>query len=192
MLAEVEPDIVLLHNITAIGLNIWRSIASSCVPCIQVIHDLNPICLNMSQFRGGKKCAGICLPCDLQKRVRFSMIEGADNFAFVAPSRATLGKVEQYVDLERWRCAVIPNANTFEVRPRRTDAQATPELLYVGRIDPAKGVEMMLEAASRAAARERFVLHVLGAGSLEEKLRAQYEGVDWVVFHGSLSQDADR
>jgi glycosyltransferase involved in cell wall biosynthesis len=189
VLAEVQPDILLLHNITAVGLNIWRPIARMRIPCIQVIHDLNPICMNMSQFRGGKACDGVCLPCAFQKKVRFSMIDGADNFVFVAPSRATLETIQQYVDLTRWRCAVIPNANTFLVRPRTIDTQSRPELLYVGRIDPAKGVEMMLQAASQAAAQQDFVLHVLGAGSLEQSLRARYAGADWVVFHGSVPQE---
>ena len=58
VLRDVSPDIVILHNITAVGLNIWRTIARAGIPCIQVVHDLALVCMNMAQFRGGKACVG--------------------------------------------------------------------------------------------------------------------------------------
>jgi glycosyltransferase involved in cell wall biosynthesis len=188
VLRDVSPDIVILHNITAIGLNIWRTIAKAGVPCVQVVHDLGLVCLNLAQFRGGKACAGLCTACKIYKSARFSMIDRKDPFAFVAPSQGILNVINRHVDLTHWPQAVIPNANTFEVDPRQTTLDP-PELLYVGRLDPSKGVAMMLEAASRARRRSEFKLNLLGTGSLETDLRRSYADADWVVIHGSVPQE---
>lgn len=188
-LAEIRPDIVLLHTITAIGTNIWRTIARANIPCIQVVHELSSICLNMAQFRSGHQCEGLCLPCRLQMIARASMIKGAQRFAFVSPSKAILQHVEKYMDLSHYERRVIPNANKFLVKDRKTSAASRPELLYVGRIDPAKGIEMLLEAAARSAQSADFVLNICGSGSQESPLRQRYERAAWVRFHGSVEQE---
>jgi len=186
-LRAIAPDIVLLHNITAVGMNIWRSIARTGVPCIQVVHDLSLVCMNMSQFRGGRSCDGLCTPCKLYKSARFAMIDRDSRFAFVAPSRGILAAVERHVDLSPWPRAVIPNANTFLVRPRAVPP-GPPRLLYVGRLDPAKGLGVLLEAATRARRHVAFTLDILGTGSLAEALQRDH-AADWIRFHGSVPQD---
>jgi glycosyltransferase involved in cell wall biosynthesis len=189
VLHEVEPDIVILHNITNIGLNIWRTLRQSKTPCLQVIHDLSLICLNMARFKNGRQCAGLCAACRLQKSYRFSLLDGSSNFAFVSPSRATLEEVERYVDLSAWRRQVISNPNVFRVKPRNTSNSAKPRLLYVGRLDPFKGVNVMLEAASRAHHDAEFELDILGTGSLESSLRKKYAGSTWIRIHGNVDQE---
>jgi glycosyltransferase involved in cell wall biosynthesis len=189
VLGQVRPDIIVLHNISAVGLNIWRTIRKSRVPCIQVIHDLNLICLNMQRFRSGRQCNGLCVACRIQKLLRFSMISDASNFAFVSPSQATLKEIERYADLSKWRKAVIPNANPFLVKPRKTHSLETPRLLYIGRLEASKGVEMMLRAARAARDAADFHLDILGTGVLEGQLRQSYSRAAWVTFHGSVDQE---
>ena len=189
VVAEVRPDLVVLHNITAIGLNIWRTIRRSGLPCIQVIHDLSPICLNMARFKGGQRCSGICSACSLQKKVRFSMIAGAANFVFVSPSHATLEEVERYADLTMWRREVISNPNSFLVKPRVSPAGEKPRLLYIGRLEAAKGIEMALRAAHNAHRQAAFEIDILGTGVLESSLQRQYAGCPWIRFHGSVDQE---
>jgi glycosyltransferase involved in cell wall biosynthesis len=188
VLCEVMPDAIILHNITAVGMNIWRPIRKSGIPCVQVIHDLSLLCFNMSRFKAGRQCSGFCVACRLQKDFRFSLIDGASNFAFVAPSHATLREIEKYADLSAWRRRVIPNPNTFMVKPRNISPSEKPRLLYVGRLDSSKGIEMMLRAAQTARGHEDFVLDVLGAGPLEQQLRSTYANSEWVKFYGSVDQ----
>jgi glycosyltransferase involved in cell wall biosynthesis len=187
VLTQVRPDLILLHNITAVGKNIWRTIRASGLPCIQVIHDLGLICLNMQRFRGGRQCHGLCVTCRIQKYFRFSMITDTSPFCFVSPSEATLREVAHYVDLSPWRTAIIHNANTFLVKPRKVDARK-PMLLYIGRLEAAKGVEVMLGAAVAARAVAEFDLDILGTGELESALRQKYGHLSWVRFHGSVDQ----
>jgi glycosyltransferase involved in cell wall biosynthesis len=189
VLNHVKPDAIILHNITAVGVNIWRTIRISRVPCIQVIHELSMICLNMARFRAGRQCSGLCTACRLQKLYRFSLIAGARNFAFVSPSHAMLHELERYVDLSAWRREVIPNPNSFIVRRRDVSAVDKPRLLYVGRLDPAKGVDLMLQAAERAHDVVDFDLDILGTGSRESQLRQVYADKSWIRFHGSVDQE---
>jgi glycosyltransferase involved in cell wall biosynthesis len=186
---EIDPDVIIIHNPTAIGLNIWRPIRKSGTPCIQVIHDLSLICFNMSQFRSGRQCSGLCFPCRLQKWYRFSLIRGAPNFAFVAPSQATLNRIEKYAAVSAWRTEVISNPNTFFVKPRSWRESDKPRLLYVGRLDPSKGVDMMLRAAQVAHAHVPFEFDILGSGTLDQSLRESYTNSNWVRFHGNVDQE---
>jgi len=188
VLDEVRPDAIIVHNPTAIGLNIWRPIRKSGIPCVQVIHDLSLICFNMSQFRSGQQCPGLCFPCRLQKWFRFSLIDGASNFAFVAPSQATLDQINRYASLSAWRTAVISNPNTFLVKPRSWQEDDNPRLLYVGRLDPSKGVDMMLRAARAAHDKISFEVDVLGSGTLERQLRKDFDST-WIRFHGNVDQE---
>ncbi len=186
---EVKPDVVIVHNPTAIGLNIWRPIRKSGTPCIQVVHDLSLICFNMSQFRSGRQCPGLCFPCRLQKWYRFSLIRGASNFAFVAPSQATLDQIKRYAPLSAFRTAVISNPNTFLVKPRSWQENETPRLLYVGRLDPSKGVDMVLRATQAAHAHAPLTIDILGSGTLDKSLRERYANTSWIQFHGNVDQE---
>ena len=187
VLGRVQPHVIILHNITAVGLNIWRPIRKSGIPCIQVVHDLSLICLNMSRFRAGRQCSGLCTACRIQKLFRFSLITDAPNFAFVSPSHATLQEIERYVDLSSWTKQVISNPNDFFVKPRKGSMK--PRLLYIGRLDAAKGVDVMLRSADLAHQSVEFELDILGAGSLEQSLRQKYRDATWLKFHGSVDQD---
>jgi glycosyltransferase involved in cell wall biosynthesis len=116
------------------------------------------------------------------------MLDGDQNFCFVSPSVAMLDEIESYVNLSRWRKEVIPNPNVFVVKPRSLSRVEKPRLLYVGRLDPPKGLDVMLRAAERARSSVEFELDILGTGSLEPLLRQRYAQKDWVRFHGSVNQ----
>lgn len=64
-----------------------------------------------------------------------------------------------------------------------------PKLLYIGRLEASKGVEMMLRAAYAARGAADFHLDILGTGVLEQRLRQSYSQAAWVTFHGSVDQE---
>jgi glycosyltransferase involved in cell wall biosynthesis len=186
---QISPDLIILHAIDGIGLNIWRTIRKRGIPCIQVLHDLSVICLNKSRYRNGRQCKALCLPCRAQKMVRIKWIKGGRNFAFVSPSRAVLAEVERYADLSEWRRVVIPNPNRFLVKMRNWSSTSGARLLYVGRLDPLKGVEQMLRCAYQAHKIVGFDFDILGSGALEKTLRDRYSDSPWVRFHGRVDQE---
>jgi glycosyltransferase involved in cell wall biosynthesis len=187
-LRQIRPDAIILHNVTAIGWNIWRTVRKSRIPCTQVIHDLGLICLNKSRFRGGRQCAGLCVACRIQTVLRFSMINASTNLSFVSPSRATLEEIQHYVDLSAWRREVISNPNVFDVKQRNVSSLEGPRLLYVGQLESLKGIEVLLQSARIARKQVKFNLDILGSGSLEGALRERYANEDWIKFHGNVNQ----
>jgi glycosyltransferase involved in cell wall biosynthesis len=186
---KLLPDIIVLHAIDGIGLNIWRWIREAGIPCIQVLHDYGIICLNKSRFRNGRQCRGLCFACRVQKTIRMSWLDRTEHFSFVSPSRAVMEEVEQYADLSRWRKAIIPNPNYFLVKTRTWSSDSKPRLLYVGRLDPSKGIDRVLRCALEAYKKIEFDVDVLGGGSSEEELRKSYEHTSWIRFHGRVDQE---
>jgi glycosyltransferase involved in cell wall biosynthesis len=186
---KISPDIIVLHAIDGIGLNVWRWIRKADIPCIQVLHDYAIVCLNKSRFRNGRQCRGLCLACRAQKTIRMSWLDRAEHFAFVSPSRAVMKEVEHYVDLSRWRKLIIPNPNHFLVKKRTWSIDRKPRLLYVGRLDPSKGIDRVLRCALEAHKKIEFDADVLGSGPSEEYLRKTYGNSSWIRFHGRVDQE---
>ena len=185
---ELKPDIIILHAIDGVGLNIWKVIRDEGVPCIQVLHDLAIICLNKSRYRNGQQCQGLCFPCRAQKSIRMTWLDRTEKFSFVSPSLATLKEIERYSDLSGMRKAVIPNPNNFLVKERAWSSQKTPRLLYVGRLDPSKGVDKLLTYFNQAHRDIGFDVDLLGSGSSENDLREAYSNSSWIRFHGRVDQ----
>ncbi len=81
----------------------------------------------------------------------------------------------------------------FRPEPWPAPPSATQSLrvLFVGRLSPRKGVDMLLEALARVRARSPVELAIVGAGTEETALRAAAEALgldDCVRFTGTLSQ----
>lgn len=87
-------------------------------------------------------------------------------------------------------CGFLPTGRTLPaVEPARFER---PGILFVGRLEPVKAPEILLEAAALLADRGvEFELHLAGTGSLEDGLRRQAARVGApVVFHGDLGAEA--
>jgi colanic acid/amylovoran biosynthesis glycosyltransferase len=108
-------------------------------------------------------------------------------------ARSQLMKVSQYV---HWKKLVVSRLGVdpavFAPRP----AKAAPdifEILCVGRLTPAKGQHILLDAVERLAQQGRRVrLRLVGSGPDNDALRehaAQLENSNVVVFEGGVNQD---
>ncbi len=108
-------------------------------------------------------------------------------------------------DMRRWaeycgappsRVVVIPNAVPADFEAADdvvAPVASTPYILYVGRLSPEKGVDVLLQAFAYVAGEHKQVhLHLIGGGDLQgltEKARAW--GInDRVTFHGHLPHSA--
>lgn len=104
---------------------------------------------------------------------------------FICASEATRRLMEEY-GIQKEKLVVISNFvdSSFLVEePTYTDKGY---FLYVGRLSKEKGVTYLLEAISKLP---DFMLHIVGAGPEEEKLREQASrlGLTNVVFRGLKS-----
>lgn len=121
-------------------------------------------------------------------------LKARDARAIVAISDHTRSQLMRHVPAEHWsairviRCGIDLRRLTL---PERGPMGATPTILFVGRLDPVKGVPFLLEAVGRLRAAGRSVeLEIVGGGPLESELRATAADASWVTFTGELPPEA--
>jgi glycosyltransferase involved in cell wall biosynthesis len=88
---------------------------------------------------------------------------------------------------------VVPNGVDVALRVQRRRRTATPTIVCVGRLEPQKRLELLLEAVAECSTRSEVRLALVGSGSEQERLQARAAelGVaDRVDFHGHLTADA--
>ena len=64
-LKKLQPDVVLLHNITGFSISIYEALANASAPFVQVLHDHYFSCLYSTMYRNKKTCKSQCLRCTL-------------------------------------------------------------------------------------------------------------------------------
>ena len=83
----------------------------------------------------------------------------------------------------------------FTPRPRHAASQPF-EILCVGRLTPAKGQHLLIDAVNRLACQERNVrLHLVGSGPDEAALRQHAQHIacpERILFSGAVNQDSIR
>lgn len=96
-----------------------------------------------------------------------------DRFAAVGIPKESIRVIHLGVDLDDWACDPTPPSTP-------------PRFVFVGRLSPKKGIDVLLQAASTLPDAR---LDVIGDGPLDAKLRQQAQefGLDGrAVFHGAL------
>jgi glycosyltransferase involved in cell wall biosynthesis len=126
--------------------------------------------------------------------LRFCRLGNDNNVAFFANHNRVAAQtmIECGLRSEKAIAWDLPPAVTPDEHvPRRRDAADVVRLLYAGALEPAKGIEDLIEAAElRHAAGQRIDLTVCGAGSLLDKLRA-HEGIrqGWLAVLGKVAHE---
>jgi len=116
------------------------------------------------------------------------------NATVCAPAEATALRVERVLSRRVLACPLPANLGAMTdaprgVRPR--GERGAPRLLYLGRFEPIKAPDRLLDACAQVPAGRLGAVKLAGAGSLERELRARARGVDHpVTFVGVLEKDA--
>ena len=185
---DFQPEIVNTHDLQGIGYNLLREIGRQGLPCVQTLHDLGLLCLNMNMFWHGKACERRHLPCALSGVVKRGYLSSIGTLAYWSPSQALL---------ERYRPHLTPHTEAvciqlpllFSPMPKgieRRSASGPPRLLYVGQLTEPKGVDFLLRMLQPLAAGGALEMVVVGSGALMEPLKERYAGESWVKFTGRI------
>jgi glycosyltransferase involved in cell wall biosynthesis len=183
---EHQFDVVHCHSTYINGY-----VAASCralenMPLIITSHgsDLDPMSLlsRKPQLRG-RYLAALRRADAVVAVSRF--VE--ERFRTLYPSLRRVERIPNGVDLARF--------TTEALRPATLNPaiQSGEYLLYMGRLDPRKGVDLLLDAFRLAADEKRIALVVAGTGSDEESLRGLAAGLTpgkRIHFLGRVDGDA--
>lgn len=201
-LRDFGADVGHVHNWFPIfSPSIYDAHRRAGVPVVQTLHNYRLGCANGCFWRDG----GICTDCldnhraravsrgcyrksRMQSLVWRSVINhGWDSGAFrksvsayIAPSKI-IRDVHTRMGLPSNRIHLVPHA----VEDPGTTGwhMGVPSAIFVGRLEPEKGIDVLIDACVRS----NVPLTVVGDGSLGESLRRRYAGNHSIRFLGHLS-----
>lgn len=174
VLAELRPDIVHTNSLLGFSTSVWDAAGSLGIPIVHTAHDWYLPCIRSTMLQGGRACARQCASCSLYTRRRRSA--SARVGAFVG--------VSEFVRRTHLNCgffngtttAVIHNARPARRRAQylRTCPNGPLRLGFLGRIEAAKGIELLLETLRPLKASVNLRIGGAGNAELVERLKTQY------------------
>ncbi|MEJ0039310.1 MAG: glycosyltransferase family 4 protein [Gammaproteobacteria bacterium] len=188
------PDVAHTNNLSGISVALWGCLRRLGIPIAHTLRDYYLICPNTAQFRKGVSCGSRCGACRVMGAPRIAASRHVNtvigNSHFVLESHLRAGAFE---DAHR---DVIYNGYEAPspVAPRVAVSSNRPFTLgFIGRLAPTKGVELLMEAFTRAAAvsPEAMVLRIAGAGEVEYVRSLRERARDWPIeFVGKVAPAA--
>ncbi|WP_081747772.1 glycosyltransferase family 4 protein [Pseudoxanthomonas suwonensis] len=145
-----QPDVVSVHSLPGWSAASWETIRLSGTPFVQVLHDQYSICARSSMFRGDHNCKKQCIDCKLLRLPH----RGTSNYptAVVGVSRYIL---DHHLAQGYFREVPVKRVIHNTRNPVHLDVHRTAEphlgvrFGFIGRLDPSKGIEVLLDAFFR-------------------------------------------
>ncbi|MDH6295056.1 Glycosyltransferase involved in cell wall bisynthesis [Agrobacterium fabrum] len=147
---EFRPDVVNTHSLSELTPLIWPMIRKRGIPLVHSLHDFTSMCTNGSLFHDGHICDGSSKKCRA-----FSYLHRRCQCAVDAVAGVGRDIVERHVragfftHVPESRRTVIWNAISPPDAPKPCTARAPGAPLvfgYLGRIEAAKGADLLMEA----------------------------------------------
>jgi glycogen(starch) synthase len=196
-LHDFDPDVVSWWAMGGMSLSMIERVRRRGTPSVLAIHDTWPVYgpksdgwTRMCDRRALQALAPLLEPaCGVPVRHR---LEASGRFLF---NSAYTRDAVAAAGVRPADSAVLTPGVHARYRPDPADLPWRGRLLYVGRIDPVKGVDLLLQALARLPA--EVTLTIVGSGEVayERRLRKEVDvlGLDGRVdFAGPLEADALR
>lgn len=187
--SSFRPDIVHVHNtLPLVSPSVFWAAHDLEIPVVQTLHNFRTACLDATFLRDGKICEDCLGTAPWRGVVRACYRDSVPQSAVMATmlmahrAAGTLRrKVTRFIALNEF-CrgkliqAGLP-ADRVSVKPNFVEWRPPPEEgprhggLYVGRLSPEKGIEVLLAAAARHPGLQ---LKVAGTGPFEAQAQAQW------------------
>ena len=151
---RVRPHIVLTRNLQGFSTAVMPAIRRTGVPLVHVLHDYSLVCPQTTMWRNGRGCgsgSNRCGSCRLLTSARARHTRAVD--AVIGVSRSVLESHLEHGLFANAQKRVIYNALRPNlgirkaVRSRKSGEAIT--FGFMGRPEPSKGIETLLDAATR-------------------------------------------
>ncbi|GLK47808.1 glycosyl transferase [Brevundimonas intermedia] len=186
-----QPDLIHAHVLTGFAGAVHRAARRAGLPLVQSLRDYSTLCSRAALFRRGRVCEQRCGDCVLLSEPRRRATAGVDHVVGIS------GAV-----LERHRAAgcfgdtpatVIGNA-AGQGRGIDQPRDGPPAFGFLGRIEPEKGIEVLLKATTRLGGDWRLRVAGRGEADYVARLRRGFPDprIDWLgqveaeVFYGGV------
>jgi glycosyltransferase involved in cell wall biosynthesis len=191
ILCMERPDLVHSHLVTGFSCSIWRATKQLGLPLVHTLHDYYLLCPRSTMFRDECNCRTQCVQCQLYARPKRKPTNLVDTV--VGVSNAILRRHLEfgYFDTTAQKAVIYNASPPLASATLRSDLPSVPiQFGFLGRLDPTKGLEVLLEAVGRLP-RGSWRLKVGGRGTAgyENYLRAKYKMPE-VDFAGHVNPDS--
>lgn len=186
LIADTRPDIAHAHNIYhQLSPSILVALRKAGIPTILTLHDAKLLCANMLFLTHGKVCekcagkwfhhavlnkcvkdsyAGSAVCCVEEVIHRLTGVYERNVDLFITPSQFLKGRMVKYGRLRADQIEVLPNyADLRSISPSYDPGDYG---LFIGRIEPLKGVLTLLRACGDVGG---FEIRFAGRGPLMEE-----------------------
>ncbi|MGC4797544.1 glycosyltransferase [Micromonospora saelicesensis] len=203
LLTEHRPDVLHLHNpYPLISPWVVRTAHRHGVPVVQTVHNYRQVCSSGIYFRDGvicQDCKGRALgvPAIKHRCYRDSAVQSALMATTLAVHRGTWRSVDRYIALtsaiaDHLRDYGIPDERIV-VKPNSVPDPGRPVplgdgFLYMARLSPEKGVDLLLDAWRRHPVGALGTLRIAGDGELRPLVEAAAAERPDVVYLGQLDR----
>jgi glycosyltransferase involved in cell wall biosynthesis len=188
VVGQERPDLIHAHVTTGFSLSVGRAAKKADAPLVQTVRDYSLLCARAAMFRKGRLCQGRCGDCVLLTAGKKAA--SARAAAWIAISES-LGQAHQgagYFDGAAPR--IIGNAVAATTPTPRPTFKASPEIVFgfIGRLQPEKGVDMLLQAALRLEGGWRLRIAGRGEAAYVGDLQRRFADprIEWL---GQLDAD---
>ena len=172
--AATRPDLIHLHLSTGFSLSVHRAAARRGLPLVQTLRDWSMMCVRASMFRRERRCVRRCVACVLATAAKQARSQAVDHV--IGLSRPVL---DAHIGAGYFRASstsVIGNAASatpVQPRPALTDG-ASVAFGFMGRIEPEKGIEVLLRATAALSGDWRLWIAGRGAAAYVARLQDAY------------------
>ena len=168
----------------------WRAARKRNIPVVQALHDYYLGCPNSCMLRDGENCTkqcGLCRVYGLPRRALSNIPS-----AVVSVSDHTLRRLEDcglFTEVPtKTVIHGIGNATESPLDPKRDKPHDGPLVVgFLGRIEPTKGLDILLDAA-RAAKKVRVIVGGSGSEDYVAEMKRRYAS-ERVEFAGYVRPD---
>lgn len=168
-----RPDIVHTNNLRGFSVSAWRAVADAGVPILHSIRDDYLRCARSLRWKATGPCAATCGECFAHAAVRRAATRRVAGVVAASAFLLDAHLGDGYFGAARLSRTVYNPAP--ELRPRAERAEGPTRFGFIGRIEPEKGVDLLLDAVARRPDRDwRVVIAGTGRASYLDGLRSRY------------------
>ncbi len=194
VLRRLAPDVANFHNLQGFSASAWEAARALGIPVVQTLHDYYTACPRSAMWRPGRgNCASPCAECRVFSRPRRALSGMPDMVTCVSNrvfDRLTAAGAFPRAAAGQQPIRIIRGNNAADalpdVAPPGIPPPGTPlRLGFMGRLDPSKGVETLIDAVRRLP-EGAVSLRIAGTGKPDytAALHARAEGAAAVRFLG--------
>lgn len=168
------PDVIHTNNLSGFSVHLWKIIKTRNIKIVHTLRDYYLLCPKTTKFKNGNTCTKTCVDCAILSFVKKKASQNVD---------AVVG-ISDYILNEHIENGLFKNAqkkvifNGFEInetnnKPLIFDHNSYLKFGYIGQINKAKGVEVLLKSLSNYKSLKNWEICV--AGKITDKYKQELE-----------------